>query len=155
MPWYLLYDYVEVFKYDHDANEFHLHWRDDFETFDSLRWHKATGGFDANSSEFHPENVSVKAGNLVLKMEPASDEEKEEAPHHTHSVDAHEEDIAHNLHRSEHFDREHARSHKDSEKGRVFWIDHQIDHDLAHENERDGINLDADRHHEDDYRHEA
>ena len=74
MPWYLLYDYVEVFKYDHDENEFHLHWRDDFETFDSLRWHKATGGFDANSSEFYPENVSVKAGNLVLKMEPADEE---------------------------------------------------------------------------------
>ena len=70
MPWYLLYDYVEVFTYDHDDNEFHLHWRDNFDTFDSLRWHKATGGFDANSSEFHPENVSVKAGNLVLKMEP-------------------------------------------------------------------------------------
>ena len=70
MPWYLLYDYVEVHKYDEDTKDFHLQWRDDFDTFDTLRWHKATGGFNANSSEFHPENVSVKAGNLVLKMEP-------------------------------------------------------------------------------------
>ena len=92
MPWYLLYDYVEVFKYDHDSNEFRLHWRDDFDSFDSLRWHKATGGFDANSSEFHPENVSVKAGNLVLKMEPAN-EEKEPIHHYRHSVD--EEHILH------------------------------------------------------------
>ena len=76
MPWYLLYDYVEVHKYDEDTKDFHLQWRDDFDTFDTLRWHKATGGFNANSSEFHPENVSVKAGNLVLKMEPL-----QEIPH--------------------------------------------------------------------------
>lgn len=76
MPWFLLYDYVEVHKYNHASNEFELHWRDDFDTFDDKRWHKASGGFDANSSIFHPDNVSVKAGNLVLKMQPEGDTSK-------------------------------------------------------------------------------
>jgi len=76
MPWFLLYDYVEVHKWNHASNEFELHWRDDFDNFDDKRWHKASGGFDANSSIFHPDNVSVKAGNLVLKMQPKGDTEK-------------------------------------------------------------------------------
>lgn len=70
MPWFLLYDYVEVHTWNHASNEFELLWRDDFDEFDEKRWHKASGGFESNSSIFHPENVSVKAGNLVLKMEP-------------------------------------------------------------------------------------
>lgn len=70
MPWYLMFDYVEVFTYDTESNEFNLHWRDDFETFDADRWQKQSGGFAQNSSVFYPENVSVKAGHLVLKMEP-------------------------------------------------------------------------------------
>ena len=74
MPWYLLYDYVEVFTYDPADNEFHFHWRDNFDTFDAERWRKASGSFDQNSSVFHPENVSVKAGNLVMKMEPTTHE---------------------------------------------------------------------------------
>jgi len=70
MPWFLLYDYVEVHKWNHASNEFELHWRDDFDNFDDTRWHRASGGFDSNSSIFHPDNVSAKAGHLVLKMEP-------------------------------------------------------------------------------------
>ena len=70
MPWYVLYDYVEVFQYNQFKNEFELHWRDDFEAFDSGRWHKASGGFEANSSSFHPANVYTKDGHLVIKMEP-------------------------------------------------------------------------------------
>ena len=94
MPWYLLFDYVEVFTYDEANNEYHLHWRDDFETFNTDRWYKADGGFDSNSSVFHPENVSVKSGNLVLKMEPAA----AAAAHHQSvldlkSVDVEEDDV--------------------------------------------------------------
>ena len=72
MPWYVLYDYVEVFHYDTVSKEFNLHWRDDFDTFDFSRWHKATGSFEANSSVFDSANAFTKAGNLVLKMEPDS-----------------------------------------------------------------------------------
>ena len=84
MPWYLMYDYVQVFTYDEADNEFHEHWKDNFDSFDSTRWHKATGGFDSNSSIFHPENVSVKAGNLVLKMEPEAIHHDDQPVHHKH-----------------------------------------------------------------------
>ena len=70
MPWYVLYDYVEVYNWDEATNGFKFHWRDDFDNFDASRWHKASGGFEANSSIFHPDNAYAKAGNLVLKMEP-------------------------------------------------------------------------------------
>ena len=70
MPWYVLYDYVEVFTYDQENNEFKFHWRDDFDSFDSGKWHKAAGGFESNTSVFHPENVFTSGGHLVLKMEP-------------------------------------------------------------------------------------
>ena len=70
MPWYVLYDYVEVFTYDADHNQFVFHWRDDFDSFDSSKWHKASGGFASNTSVFHPANAYTTGGNLVLKMEP-------------------------------------------------------------------------------------
>ena len=70
MPWYVLYDYVEVYKYNQYQNVFEFDWRDDFNAFDSGRWHKASGGFEANSSVFYPSNVYTTGGNLVLKMEP-------------------------------------------------------------------------------------
>lgn len=70
MPWYVLYDYVEVFTYDENTGHFDFDWRDDFDAFDSGRWHKASGGFEANSSVFYPSNVYTSGGNLVLKMEP-------------------------------------------------------------------------------------
>ena len=70
MPWYVLYDYVEVFTYDQEHNEFKFHWRDDFDSFDSGKWHKAAGGFESNTSVFHPENVFTSGGHLILKMEP-------------------------------------------------------------------------------------
>ena len=73
MPWYVLYDYVEVFTYDDIHNEFKFHWRDDFNYFDSGKWHKAAGGFESSTSVFHPENVYTSHGHLVLKMEPDHD----------------------------------------------------------------------------------
>lgn len=133
MPWYVLYDYVEVYAYEEESNEFKLHWRDDFEKFDHNRWHKATGGFDANSSVFHPENVSVKAGNLVLKMEPEP-KTPEEASTYVHTVELHKTERTdeppvehsterHHLHKSEHFDREHIRAHRHA-------------HDVQHSDEK-------------------
>lgn len=78
MPWFAMYDYVEVFTYNKHKNEFEFHWRDDFNDFDSSRWHKASGGFDANSSVFYPSNVYTSAGNLVIKMEPLEGEHHDE-----------------------------------------------------------------------------
>ena len=70
MPWYVLYDYVEVFTYDEEQNAFKFHWRDDFDSFDSGKWHKAAGGFESNTSVFHPANAYTSGGHMVLKMEP-------------------------------------------------------------------------------------
>ena len=81
MPWYVLYDYVEVFSYNEHKNEFEFHWRDDFDAFDSSRWHKASGGFEANSSVFYPSNVYTNDGNLVIKMEPNDDDHHDKLHH--------------------------------------------------------------------------
>ena len=70
MPWYLLYDYVEVYSWNEHENEFEFKWRDDFDDFNTNRWHKAEGGFEANSSTFCPDNVYTSHGKLVIKMEP-------------------------------------------------------------------------------------
>ena len=162
MPWFLLYDYVEVFTWNADSNEFDLHWRDDFNNFDDKRWHKASGGFASNSSVFHPENVSVKAGNLVLKMEP---EEVVAEKHHAvthHAVVEHEEvetvkpvlGLAHSdrhraklsrHHHKEHFGREHARSRQPTHDEKFWRISHE-----EQEQEEDGIHIDVE-HDDDDF----
>ena len=78
MPWYLLFDYVEVYNWDKESG-FDLAWRDDFNQFDQNRWHKISGSFEGSSSVFYPQNVYVSGGNLVLKMEPVD-------PHHKESL---------------------------------------------------------------------
>jgi|Transcript_6403 hypothetical protein len=108
MPWYVLYDYVEVFTYNEHLNEFEFHWRDDFNSFDSGRWHKASGGFEANSSVFYPQQVYTSNGNLVIKMEPMEADHADHYSHgglhgvthfdgHTHSPVHHREQLADNI----------------------------------------------------------
>ena len=91
MPWYVLYDYVEVFTYDPEHNEFKFHWRDDFDNFDSGKWHKAAGGFESNTSVFYPSNAYTSGGHLILKMEPDHDYHKDieivEALHDSFGLD--------------------------------------------------------------------
>jgi len=71
MPWYVLYDYVETFTYNNETKGFDFHWRDNFDTFDSNRWHKSDNTtFDANSTTFRATQAYIEKGNLVLKMEP-------------------------------------------------------------------------------------
>lgn len=102
MPWYLLFDYVEVFTYDEHLNEFDFLWRDDFDDFNEDRWHKADGGFEENSSVFSPDNVYTSHGYLVMKMEPEDAEEKRELMHHDthrHAGEAHDaENPDHDIH---------------------------------------------------------
>ena len=88
MPWYVLYDWVEVYNYDPAHDEFELDWRDDFNRFDQTRWHKGSGTFETNSSIFHPSNVYVQDGHMIIKMEPLDiheaehEEEKLEEEHY-------------------------------------------------------------------------
>ena len=71
MPWYVEYDYVETFTYNVETKTFDFNWRDDFNTFDTNRWHKSDNTtFDANSSTFRASQSYIKNGKLVLKMEP-------------------------------------------------------------------------------------
>jgi beta-glucanase (GH16 family) len=70
MPWYCIYDYVETYTYNADTNGFDFHWKDDFNTFDSKRWHKSDATtFDHNSTTFRAEQAFTHGGNLVLKLE--------------------------------------------------------------------------------------
>ena len=53
MPWYLLFDYVETYTYNHETGGFDFNWKDDFDVFDTHRWHKSDNTtFDANSTTF-------------------------------------------------------------------------------------------------------
>ena len=115
MPWYVLYDYVEVYHYDQESNEFKFHWRDDFDTFNASRWHKASGGFEANSSIFHPDNAYTKAGNLILKMEPEPEGHVHHlAEHRGDHLEHHMTPPAHLESLGKHFPREplHAKTHE-------------------------------------------
>ena len=71
MPWYLMYDYVETYSYNHETKTFDFNWRDNFNTFDTNRWHKSDNTtFDANTTTFRASQSYIQDGNLVLKMEP-------------------------------------------------------------------------------------
>ena len=71
MPWYCMYDYVETYTYNYDTKGFDFHWKDDFTTFDTNRWHKSDNTtFDANSTTFRGTQAYIDKGSLVLKMEP-------------------------------------------------------------------------------------
>ena len=84
MPWYVLYDYVETFTYNNETKGFDFHWRDNFDTFDSNRWHKSDNTtFDANSTTFRATQAYIEKGNLVLKMEP-------DHPEQLHDVHSHQ-----------------------------------------------------------------
>lgn len=71
MPWEVKYDYVETFTWNTHTNGFDFHWRDDFTTFDSERWHKSDNTtFDANSTTFRASQANIHDGHLTLTMEP-------------------------------------------------------------------------------------
>ena len=53
MPWYLLFDYVETYNYNHDTGGFDFNWKDNFDVFDSHRWQKSDDTtFNFNSTTF-------------------------------------------------------------------------------------------------------
>jgi len=69
MPWYVYYDYVEVYAYDHHTKGFHRTWRDDFNSLDRHRWAVSDGAtFESNSSMFVKNHVYIWEGALCLKM---------------------------------------------------------------------------------------
>lgn len=75
MPWYVYYDWIEVYSYDHGSKKFHLSWRDDFNGKnlskpDSHRWHISDGAtFESNSSMFVNSHVYLWDNALCFKMD--------------------------------------------------------------------------------------
>ena len=99
MPWYLLFDYVETYNYNHETGGFDFNWKDDFDVFDSHKWQKSDNTtFNFNNTTFRASQSYVEKGKLVLKMEPDDKHDKHyDQEHHTHVIPVrgepiHEED---------------------------------------------------------------
>lgn len=70
MPFYDLYDYVSIYKYDKISDSFYLYWKDDFNTLDYSKWEVSNNwGFDGNNCMFMYENTWTENGNLVFRMD--------------------------------------------------------------------------------------
>ena len=61
-------DYIKYESYDSGSGKFTDEWKDDFNTFDSSRWEKATWTFPYAVNDFSPDNVVTKDGNLVINF---------------------------------------------------------------------------------------
>ncbi len=68
LPVYQFVSYFEYKTYNTTTKLFEGGWRDDFDTFDTLRWSKANWTFASNRVDFTPENAVVKDGILVLAL---------------------------------------------------------------------------------------
>jgi endo-1,3-1,4-beta-glycanase ExoK len=74
MPWYVYYDWVEIYSYDHSSKNFHLKWRDDFNGnnlagVDGSKWQVSDNWtFESNASTFVKNHVYIWDGAMCLKM---------------------------------------------------------------------------------------
>ncbi len=67
LPVYTYYDWVRYYAYTPGTGDnFTLQWTDDFNSFDSARWQKATHTWDGNNAQFVTENAVVQDGYLIL-----------------------------------------------------------------------------------------
>ncbi|MBN2414559.1 family 16 glycosylhydrolase [bacterium] len=72
LPLFAWYDYVSYYSYtpgmgDSGTNgDFTLQWTDQFDSFDEIRWQKATHTFNGNNVDFIPENCVFADGKMIL-----------------------------------------------------------------------------------------
>jgi hypothetical protein len=71
LPVYAFYDYVSYSSYTRpgggtDGSDFKLVWKDDFTTWNTTRWEKATHTFENNLAKFEPANVAFEGGYAIL-----------------------------------------------------------------------------------------
>ncbi len=67
LPVYAYYDWVKYYAYTPGAGDnFTLLWTDNFTTFDSTRWQKATHTWSTNNAQFVTENAVIQGGYLIL-----------------------------------------------------------------------------------------
>ena len=74
LPVYAFYDWVKYYAYVSGSgntgtdNNFILLWEDDFDSWNTERWQKATHTFDNNNVDFIEENVVFQYGHMILCM---------------------------------------------------------------------------------------
>lgn len=67
LPRYQFVNWIRYYSYDTATKEFTFDWEDNFDSFDSQRWAKATHTIE-DFTQFDPENVLIQDGTLVLAM---------------------------------------------------------------------------------------
>jgi len=78
LPRFAYYDHVAYYEYVPGegnvgtGNNFKLKWKDNFDSFDSNRWGKATHTFSGNRVKFDPQNIVYKDGKMILCLTNAS-----------------------------------------------------------------------------------
>ena len=74
LPVYAFYDWVKYYAYVAGSgntgtdNNFILLWEDDFDSWNTERWQKATHTFDNNNVDFIEDNVVFQYGHMILCM---------------------------------------------------------------------------------------
>jgi len=67
LPVYSYYDWVKYYSFTPGSGDnFTLQWTDNFVTFDTQRWQKATHTWNGNNAQFVMENAVFKDGYLIL-----------------------------------------------------------------------------------------
>lgn len=72
LPFFAYYDWVSYASYTPDSgnvgteNNFTFQWRDDFESWDTDRWAKASHTWNGNNSDFIPDNCVFMDGKMIL-----------------------------------------------------------------------------------------
>ena len=67
LPVYAYYDWVKYYAYSPGTGDnFTLQWTDDFNSFDTQRWQKATHTWDGNNAQFVTDNAVLQGGYLIL-----------------------------------------------------------------------------------------
>jgi beta-glucanase (GH16 family) len=74
LPAFTYYDWSAYYAYTPgkgnygSGNNFTFSWRDDFDSFDSNRWTKATHTWDGNNSDMLPDNINFKDGKMIISL---------------------------------------------------------------------------------------
>lgn len=67
LPVFAYYDWVQYYAYTPGSNHnFSLQWRDDFNSWNTMCWEKASHTWDGNNSDFIYDNVVFQDGYLIL-----------------------------------------------------------------------------------------
>jgi beta-glucanase (GH16 family) len=66
LPAYQFVNWIKYYRYE--SGQFVLDWTDEFDSFDTSRWSRASWTFDGNLVDFEPANAVIQDGTLVLAI---------------------------------------------------------------------------------------